>query len=118
MSTEDISQLLRERRRELNLTQSEVASQLGLSQPGYSNIERGKVALGEHHFDGVQRVLKIRVEELMDRLLDLATPTERAIAVDPLLNRTHKRVALMLYGEATGRNSIGLAALQGLDEIV
>jgi transcriptional regulator with XRE-family HTH domain len=101
--------LLRKHRLELNLTQGEVAAGLGLSQPGYSNIERGNVTLSGKYLDAVEETLGIKPAVLIEHLLGLANETEREIARDPLLNKDKRRLLLLIYGELTQRQSLKVA---------
>jgi transcriptional regulator with XRE-family HTH domain len=116
MSTQSIGTLLRAKRVERNLTQTEVATELGLTQSAYSNIERGKARLNAKHLDDLQRVLGISPGAYIERFLDMATPTEREIATDILLKKDQRRLLLLIYGELTGRqNSVMVANWYGAD---
>jgi transcriptional regulator with XRE-family HTH domain len=103
-----VGALLRKRRLERHLTQGEVAAALGLSQPGYSNIERGNVHLASKYFDAVEGTLGLKPAVLMEHLLGLANDTERCIAADRRLTKAQRRLMLMIYGELTGRESVNV----------
>lgn len=106
MSSESVSSFLVRRRREVGLRQGDVAAALGLTQPGYSNIERGNVRVGAKHLEKLAEVLQVEEAELIDRVVGLLTETERAIINDPLLStKQSRRLVLLVYGELTGRNS-------------
>jgi transcriptional regulator with XRE-family HTH domain len=56
---------VRSRRRELGLTQLDVAERLGISQPAYSEIESGKVEPGLRQMFRVASALETSVHELL-----------------------------------------------------
>jgi len=105
---------LARKRREAGLRQGDVAAALGLTQPGYSNIERGNVRVGAKHLQTLAAVLKVEEAELIDRVVGLLTDTERAIINDPLLTtKQARRLVLLVYGELTGRDSAKADNLYG-----
>jgi transcriptional regulator with XRE-family HTH domain len=56
------------RLRELHqLSQEEMAFELGISQPAYSKIERGKTELGVPRLQKIADILKCSVGDLMER---------------------------------------------------
>jgi len=55
--------------------------------------------------------LGIRAEKLLGHLFGFANETERGIAADELLTKRQRRMVLMLYREATGRDALNVAAL-------
>lgn len=91
------------------LTQGEVAAALGLSQPGYSNIERGNVRLSSQYIAPLTALLGVSWNEIVDRTLGILTDVERAILKDPHLSAADSRLLLLVYGDRTGRNSAALA---------
>lgn len=113
MNDDSVGELLRERRLELGLTQGEVAAALGLTQGGYSNIERGNVRLGAKHHPAIERILGIKPDVLIAHLLDLANDTERELVRDRLLTKDQRRLLLVIYGEMTRRPSANVATLYG-----
>ncbi len=114
MSSERIGDFLVRKRREAGLRQGDVAAALGLTQPGYSNIERGNVRVSVKHLEKLAEVLKVEEAELIDRVVGLLTETERAIISDPLLaTKQARRLVLLVYGELTGRDSVKVDNLYG-----
>ncbi|TCC53460.1 XRE family transcriptional regulator [Kribbella capetownensis] len=112
MTNEGLSDFLVRMRRERGLSQGDVARTLGLSQPGYSNIERGNVRLSMKYIPALEEILGLRHAELVDRMLGLTTPVERAVVADQELRTTQaKRLLLLLYGELTGRDSVRVLSL-------
>jgi transcriptional regulator with XRE-family HTH domain len=99
---------LREQRISRGLTQEHVAAALGLSQPGYSNIERGNVALSGKYITVISELLGVPWQEIMDRRMGLLTEVERAILKDKHLSASDSRLLLLIYGDRTGRNSAAL----------
>jgi len=56
------------RLRELQqLSQEDMAFELGISQPAYSKIERGKTELGVHRLQRIADVLKCSTGDLMEK---------------------------------------------------
>jgi len=96
---------LRQQRESKGLTQGQVAAALGLSQPGYSNIERGNVALSAKYINPLTELLGVSWEEIVDRTLGILTDVERAILRDPKLSAADCRLLLLVYGDRTGRPS-------------
>lgn len=96
----------------MGLRQGDVAAALGLTQPGYSNIERGNVRVSAKHLPKLAEVLEIQEAELIDRVVGLLTTTERAIISDPLLTtKQARRLVLLVYGELAGRDSAKVDSL-------
>lgn len=99
---------LRQQRISKGLTQGQVAAALGLTQPGYSNIERGNVTFAGKYMIPLSEVLGVPWQEIMDRRMDLLTEVERAILKDPYLSASDGRLLLLIYGDRTGRESAAL----------
>ncbi len=71
----NLGSLLRGKRKELNLTQSEVAEEIGLSTQHYSRIERGEYTPGLQTFINLNRVLKLNLSEMDLRGEEAVSPT-------------------------------------------
>ena len=56
---------VRQRRSELKLTQEQVAESLGMSQPGYAQIEHGKTVPSLAILERVARALRIKPTDLL-----------------------------------------------------
>ena len=56
-----IGQVIREAREEAEMSQSELADRLGVSQPTLSDVELGKKSLGLDLLDALEEVLGISV---------------------------------------------------------
>lgn len=56
---------VRQRRSDLNLTQEQVAEKLGMSQPGYAQIEHGKTVPSLSILERVANALRIKPTDLL-----------------------------------------------------
>lgn len=61
-------------RARIGLSQTEVASQLGITQPGYSNLEAGKSRLTADRARKLATILQCRIWELSDDFLEQPQP--------------------------------------------
>ena len=105
MHANGMGKWLREHRESQDLTQGQVAAELGLSQSGYSNIERGNVTLSGRYMTPLAKLFDVPRTEIVDQALGILTDVERAILKDDKLSARDCRLLLLVYGDRTGRNS-------------
>lgn len=84
---------IRARRKELNLSQADVAEQLGISNSLYSMLENGVRRMNETYLNGLSEIFKVKpsalleeddpqVSDFIDEFLLLTDPADRAQALD------------------------------------
>ena len=65
MNNKEIKQRVERRRKELGLSQSEIAKILDISQTAYHKIERGDTSLVSERVEQLSQILKVSEEELI-----------------------------------------------------
>ncbi|OYQ42908.1 hypothetical protein CHU92_03765 [Flavobacterium cyanobacteriorum] len=60
-----VNDKVRKFRRERNISQENLADELGISQSHYSKMERGKVAIKINVLSQIAKILKVDIKELV-----------------------------------------------------
>lgn len=85
--------LLRQKRKDLELTLGRVAEELGISLTFLSEVERGeKPPLADKYFPAVSRLLNISIKELESA----ATESRNQFRLDPTVGPRHREFAAAL----------------------
>lgn len=95
--------LLREHRLKLDLTQEDVASQVGVTQGQVSQWEHNKRKPDYEELKKLSEVLDAPFTKLIDRNIGLATDVQRAIVDDSQLSRRDQDIMLGVYQAMTGQ---------------
>jgi len=57
---------IKKRRNELQYSQEYMASQLGISQPAYANLENGETKMSTKRLERIAKILEVDVVDLLD----------------------------------------------------
>ncbi len=96
---------IRERRKELDLTQTQLGRAVGVDQTTISTWEAGKSRPSDLH--GLAEAIGVSPAALADQAFGILTDVERAIVADPHLSKEKQDILLAVYGVLTNRPSQG-----------
>lgn len=90
----ELGEEIRRRREALGMTQSTLATHLGLSRTSVTNIERGRQPVLVHQLYRVAQVLKIKVTDLLlpEESFDTAVEVQTSEEIKLLLERLETSV--------------------------
>ncbi|WP_281258411.1 helix-turn-helix domain-containing protein [Nocardioides gansuensis] len=91
---------LQSKRRESNMTQQQVAAEVGVHQTRVSHWERGSRFPNPEQLEALASLFGVKAETLVaEHLVD--NDVERALMNDPLLRNDDKQALMTLYRTAT-----------------
>ncbi|MET8339774.1 helix-turn-helix domain-containing protein [Streptosporangium canum] len=91
------------------LSQVDAAAEIGVSQSTMSQWERGVKAPGSDYWESLSRLYDVHLVDLLDEVIELRSPAEKAIDDDPDLTREQKDALLAAYGVFRKKDSLGLS---------
>lgn len=100
MSNIRLGSWLQNRRREFNLTQQQVATEVGVHQTRVSHWERGSRVPNPQQLEALAILFGVAFETLMAEFF-VDNEVERALMNDPLIHDDDKRALLTLYRTAS-----------------
>jgi transcriptional regulator with XRE-family HTH domain len=96
--------LIKSRRKQLSLTQEELARRLGISRASLANVEIGRQRMLVHHLYGFAAALDLRPTDLLP-LMDTTEPSLTELALPDDLKTTQKQQLARLVAALSESNT-------------
>lgn len=93
---EQIGDRLRTRRREFDLTQSEVAETAGLLRTTIANIEAGRQRVSLHVLYKLCTILNLEVTEILPATTEIVAPLTPAVSIEEQLQNVPPKAAALV----------------------
>ncbi|SEN28573.1 Helix-turn-helix [bacterium A37T11] len=74
-----VPEIIRKKRRELDIKQDQIAEALGMSQPAYSLIESGETTITLIHIIKIAKVLDVNPHKLLPKDITLAVSGQNSL---------------------------------------